>query len=313
MAQGLDCDYQFKTLILGASRTGKSSLFSRYVDDSFCSDYKSTIGVDFKHTHYKISNKTIKLHLWDTSGSDNFHEVVTTFIRNMRADGALICFDLTNLDSFNHVDALVKQFRELGIKNAPIILVGCKADLTTQRVVNQTSAQEKAKSLNLYYLEVSSVDKINIESAFAMLIKQMYFSEVLDTLRHVLSVHFADYKKVYLGNNPSRLFSRPTQNSPQQMQLFNEYQGILNNLLLASSIQEVGNYCMQTQKLITQVAAANESPQLTWRLFSSNPLSNMLQKSLADLDQLLPYVDDFIHCTNGTTERGAGAAPPLFN
>ena len=93
MPQGLDCDYHFKTLILGAGRAGKSSLFSRYVDDAFSSDYKSTIGVDFKHTYYKISNKTVKLHLWDTSGSDNFREVITTFIRDMHADGALICFD----------------------------------------------------------------------------------------------------------------------------------------------------------------------------------------------------------------------------
>jgi len=40
--------YQYKFLLIGDSRVGKSSLVRRFADDSFEQSYLATIGVDFK-------------------------------------------------------------------------------------------------------------------------------------------------------------------------------------------------------------------------------------------------------------------------
>jgi len=40
--------FQFKTVLIGDSSVGKSSLLRRFADDSFEESYLATIGVDFK-------------------------------------------------------------------------------------------------------------------------------------------------------------------------------------------------------------------------------------------------------------------------
>jgi GTPase SAR1 family protein len=63
-----DYDYLLKTLIIGDSAVGKSSLLKRFVDPKgFYPDqnnYCSTIGVDFEIKTFEMDNKVIKMQLW---------------------------------------------------------------------------------------------------------------------------------------------------------------------------------------------------------------------------------------------------------
>ena len=52
-------DYQFKIITLGNAGVGKTSLVSRYADDTFKEDNEVTIGVDFKIKTLKIYGKVI--------------------------------------------------------------------------------------------------------------------------------------------------------------------------------------------------------------------------------------------------------------
>ena len=47
-------DYLFKVLIIGDSNVGKSSLLVRFADDSFYTEYISTIGVDYRIKTLKV-------------------------------------------------------------------------------------------------------------------------------------------------------------------------------------------------------------------------------------------------------------------
>jgi len=57
-----------KYLVVGDSGVGKTSLLMRYCEDSFQTDYLSTIGVDFKIKRIELNGCQITLNIWDTAG-----------------------------------------------------------------------------------------------------------------------------------------------------------------------------------------------------------------------------------------------------
>jgi small GTP-binding protein len=57
-----------KYLVVGDSGVGKTSLLVRYCEDSFQTDYLSTIGVDFKIKRIELNQNHVTLNIWDTAG-----------------------------------------------------------------------------------------------------------------------------------------------------------------------------------------------------------------------------------------------------
>lgn len=72
MADAFDeeCDYLFKTVLIGDSGVGKSNLLSRFAKDEFRLDSKPTIGVEFAYRNIKVRDKLIKAQIWDTAGQE---------------------------------------------------------------------------------------------------------------------------------------------------------------------------------------------------------------------------------------------------
>jgi|JI10StandDraft_1071094.scaffolds.fasta_scaffold1522704_2 small GTP-binding protein len=61
-------DRLVKLLVIGDSGVGKTSLISRYVDDTFKDNYINTVGIDFKTKVLQLQQTKVKLQLWDTAG-----------------------------------------------------------------------------------------------------------------------------------------------------------------------------------------------------------------------------------------------------
>ena len=57
-----------KYLVIGDSGVGKTSMLVRYCEDSFQTDYLSTIGVDFKIKRVELDGSSVTLNIWDTAG-----------------------------------------------------------------------------------------------------------------------------------------------------------------------------------------------------------------------------------------------------
>jgi len=60
--------YLAKILVIGDGGVGKTSLITRFTDDSFNLSYTATIGVDFKSKMLKYEGEDVKLQIWDTAG-----------------------------------------------------------------------------------------------------------------------------------------------------------------------------------------------------------------------------------------------------
>lgn len=62
-------------MIIGDSRTGKSSILSRLVEDKFEENHNCTIGVEFGNFLCKVNYKTINIQIWDTAGQESYRSI----------------------------------------------------------------------------------------------------------------------------------------------------------------------------------------------------------------------------------------------
>lgn len=67
-----ECDYLFKSVMIGDSAVGKSNLLSRFARNEFRLDSKPTIGVEFAYRNIKVGDKLIKAQIWDTAGQERY-------------------------------------------------------------------------------------------------------------------------------------------------------------------------------------------------------------------------------------------------
>lgn len=105
------------------------------------------------------------MNLWDTAGQERFKTITSAYYRG--ADGIVIIFDITNHDSFRHVnDWLNEVNRYSSIDTTKRILIGNKCDLEKDRVVPYETAKALADSLGIVYIETSAKTNVNAESSF---------------------------------------------------------------------------------------------------------------------------------------------------
>ena len=159
-----------KLITLGNSTVGKSSFITKYIDNSFTFNYTTTLGVDFKQKKIKLKNgKDVRLRIFDTAGQERYRAVSASFIK--KADGVILIYDISDLDSFEAVDNWIKSIKEIGKEKLPIVLVGNKCDLSDdERKISLKEGQDKAIEFQIPFYETSCKDGINIKEVFEKLI-----------------------------------------------------------------------------------------------------------------------------------------------
>ncbi|CAG9320154.1 unnamed protein product [Blepharisma stoltei] len=161
--------YLFKMIIIGDTGVGKSCLLLQFTDQKFRNDHDLTIGVEFGSRTIHLGEKDIKLQVWDTAGSESFRSITRSYYRG--AAGALLVYDITRRDSFQHLDFWLRDTRENGFSNMAIVLVGNKTDLDSKRAVSKQEAQKFARENGMSYIETSAKDGNNIDSSFVEIAK----------------------------------------------------------------------------------------------------------------------------------------------
>jgi Ras-related protein Rab-1A len=124
----------------------------------------SSIGVDFKTKDIMIDNKKVKLQIWDTAGHERFRTITTSYYRG--AHGIATVFDLTERDTFEHVEKWLEEINKFAKENVMRFLIGNKSDLVDKRKVSYEEVRVLANKLNIYYVETSAKNNINISDFF---------------------------------------------------------------------------------------------------------------------------------------------------
>uniref|UniRef100_M8CMX6 Ras-related protein Rab-2-B n=1 Tax=Aegilops tauschii TaxID=37682 RepID=M8CMX6_AEGTA len=158
--------YLFKYIIIGDTGVGKSCLLLQFTDKRFQPVHDLTIGVEFGARMITIDNKPIKLQIWDTAGQESFRSITRSYYRG--AAGALLVYDITRRETFNHLASWLEDARQHANANMTIMLVGNKCDLSHRRAVSFEEGEQFAKENGLIFMEASAKTAQNVEEAFSM-------------------------------------------------------------------------------------------------------------------------------------------------
>ena len=166
-------EYIFKIILIGSSGVGKSSILQRYIQKVFSDSYSCTIGVDFFMKSIDIGDKSIKLQLWDTAGTEKFRSITTGYYRG--ANAAFVVFDLTSKASFNSLNEWIENYYKYSNPDSEknVVLIGNKSDLVDKREVTEEEIENFAKDNNIMYFETSAKDGKNIDECFYFIAEKL--------------------------------------------------------------------------------------------------------------------------------------------
>jgi Ras-related protein Rab-2A len=154
-------DYLFKYIIIGDTGVGKSCLLLQFTDKRFQPVHDLTIGVEFGARMVTVDGRPIKLQIWDTAGQESFRSITRSYYRG--AAGALLVYDITRRETFNHLASWLEDARQHANPNMSIMLIGNKCDLAHKRAVSKEEGQQFAKEHGLLFLEASARTAQNVE------------------------------------------------------------------------------------------------------------------------------------------------------
>lgn len=121
-----------KVVLLGDSGVGKSSIAARFCKNTFSENYDVTIGGAYMQQTVNVKGTIVKLHIWDTGGSDRFRSLVSMYYRDAMA--AIVCYDLTNETSFQSVSYWTNEMQQKNnLDKFVIALAGNKSDIEQEK------------------------------------------------------------------------------------------------------------------------------------------------------------------------------------
>ena len=96
------------------------------------------------------------------AGQESFQSITRSYYRD--AAGALLVYDVTRRDTFNHLTRWLEQAKQNGNPNTCIMLVGNKSDLEERRAVSTQEGAKFANDNGLLFIETSAKTAMNIST-----------------------------------------------------------------------------------------------------------------------------------------------------
>jgi len=162
---------EYRLLVLGSASVGKSTLTIQYVQNVFVDVYNPTVEDSYRKA-VTLGEEAFLLDILDTAGVEDFSAVRQHYMKT--GHGFLCVYSITSKFSFSQV----AQFHEdiLQIKDssvAPIVIVGNKCDMESQREVPTDMGRKYADKFGIPFFETSAKNKVYVEEAFMAVLRQI--------------------------------------------------------------------------------------------------------------------------------------------
>jgi len=172
-----------KLVVLGNEGVGKSALTIRFVQGLWVDKYDPTIEDSYLKS-MELDSNAIFVEILDTAGSEQFNAMRTLYMK--AADGFVIVYSITQAESFITVEELLLTiFRTKDTKDFPAVVIGNKLDLDMYRVCSQEDTKQLLKDYrNCTFFEASAKTNVNVDEAFASVIRAVYKTPKLANPMH---------------------------------------------------------------------------------------------------------------------------------
>lgn len=166
-------DYLVKYIIIGDAAVGKSNILLRYTEDKFIGDHQCTLGVEFTTKDITFDDKTLKLQIWDTAGSEAFRSIARAFYKKTAV--VIVVYDVGDMATYQNVEMWLRECKTENTINIVKVLVSNKNDIPDhKKVVNPEKARKLAENEDMIFLEVSAKTGLNINEIFEQSAKAVY-------------------------------------------------------------------------------------------------------------------------------------------
>ena len=156
---------------MGAGSVGKSALTVRFIKGRFVARYDPTIEDSYSKP-LVVDNEACMLDILDTAGQEGYSSMLDAYMKS--GEGFVLVYDVTNLASFERVDAIRDQIeRSLEDRTACITLVANKIDLEDERVVGADEGETRARLWDADYVEASAKTDTNVTLIFETIVRRI--------------------------------------------------------------------------------------------------------------------------------------------
>ena len=104
---------------------------------------------------FKLVTRGASFKIWDTAGQDRYRAVTRAYYRGAMA--AILVYDVTCRESYNHLPNWLSDVTEQGNPNMFVIAVGNKKDLVVDRQVSYLEASVFCQENNILLIECSAL------------------------------------------------------------------------------------------------------------------------------------------------------------
>ncbi|XP_048780978.1 GTP-binding protein Rheb-like isoform X2 [Ostrea edulis] len=160
---------QRRVALMGFRSVGKSSVTIQFVENHFVDSYDPTIENTFQKT-LKIRGQEYSLQVIDTAGQDEYSVLPQSYFVNI--DGYVLVYSVNSKKSFEVVKFVYDKLLDMKgtINGVPVVLVGNKCDLATEREVTYEEGKRLADSWKVSFMETSAKEHHSVTEVFTQII-----------------------------------------------------------------------------------------------------------------------------------------------
>ena len=183
-----------KTILVGNSGVGKTSIISRYLG-KFNPKEKTTIGASFTNKLEVVNDKKILFEIWDTAGQERYRSINNIFYQD--AYICLLVYDITKKQTFDDIkEYWYKSVLDEATENIIFHIVGNKIDLIREEEVDRNEVKDYCDKIGV---DVSFISAKEENSTYV----DILFSQLAE--KFINSEKYKELEKLFLKNQPKKL------------------------------------------------------------------------------------------------------------
>lgn len=162
---------EYKLVIVGGGGVGKSALTIQLIQNHFIDEYDPTIEDSYRK-QVTIDAETCLLDILDTAGQEEYSAMRDQYMRT--GQGFILVYAITARSSFDEITSFREQILRVKDKDkVPMVMVGNKCDLESERQVTTAEGQALAKTFGCPFMESSAKTRVNVEEVFFELVREI--------------------------------------------------------------------------------------------------------------------------------------------
>ena len=118
-----------------------------------------------------VDDKIVKVQIWDTAGQERYRSITNAYYRG--AEAIVIVFDITSLDSFNHIKDWIEEISKYTGPSVFKVVLGNKSDKSDERKVTKENIQDFEAKWDIKIFEVSAKVASNVDNAFRYIVESL--------------------------------------------------------------------------------------------------------------------------------------------